>query len=437
MSKLEIQDKSIDILDVSNKCSFKNNVDVLNECFGANRSMYMRACYPQGRNDFLQEINTKDKIIVWMPKLYGNSSQWKNSISEDGTTIYEQAEAERTTDWMESDKHDLDAVRLVFVKKSLHDPYEFVGAFVSGKMDHLSHSYERIATKVRLIGNPVQEIELLDDSRNKDDRKENIRLMADRLGLEYRLLPYENQITLKNNRNRIVCMIRPSKDYYQLMSNMEFLDAVFHPGWRVKYAVRLSTIEEVEKTIRNEILPRFEPDRNEILAQGESGAAEFEAEIAEPDYVLEADLIDDEVNELGVEGTFREVVVKQRVNQSVFRERLLKKYSHCCLCNVSNKRLLIASHIKPWSVSSPTEKVDVNNGLLLCPNHDALFDQGYVSFDEDGQIIISDGLNDVDRVFMNINGDMIVSLEEGQKEYMKYHRNTVYEKYKTEQTLEI
>lgn len=58
----------------------------------------------------------------------------------------------------------LDGIRLVFAKPDLKEPYEFVGVFVSDKMDYLKHSYKRIATKVRLIGDPVYQIEILDDS---------------------------------------------------------------------------------------------------------------------------------------------------------------------------------------------------------------------------------------------------------------------------------
>ena len=54
---------------------------------------------------------------------------------------------------------------------------------------------------------------------------------------------------------------------------------------------------------------------------------------------------------------------------------------------LSNKDFLIASHIKPWSKCKSNQKLDVNNGLLLCPNHDRLFDEGWISFDEIGKII--------------------------------------------------
>ena len=67
---------------------------------------------------------------------------------------------------------------------------------------------------------------------------------------------------------------------------------------------------------------------------------------------------------------------------------------------------LIASHIKPWVVSDPAEKLDIENGFLMCPNHDKLFDQGWITFSDDGEIIISEDLPQRDRTFVNIRENM-------------------------------
>ena len=138
--------------------------------------------------------------------------------------------------------------------------------------------------------------------------------------------------------------------------------------------------------------------------------------------------IDKEVDTLGILGEERLAYIKVRVNQSVFREQLLRRYKHCCLCNVSDEALLRASHIKPWSESNANEKLDVDNGLILCPNHDVLFDQGFISFNDEGKILISDILSENDRMFMNVNPNMEIKLTEGNKEYMYYHRKKIFKK---------
>lgn len=125
------------------------------------------------------------------------------------------------------------------------------------------------------------------------------------------------------------------------------------------------------------------------------------------------------------QGEEREALIKVRVNQSAFRKLLMRRYTHCCLCDVDDESLLAASHIKPWAKSSHAEKVDVNNGLLLCPNHDKLFDRGYISFDNGGHIVISDELSKNCAISMNIKNDMQIELSNDNIKYMEYHRNNV------------
>jgi hypothetical protein len=125
-------------------------------------------------------------------------------------------------------------------------------------------------------------------------------------------------------------------------------------------------------------------------------------------------------------GKEREAIVKIRVNQDKFRQGLLNKYAHCCLCGVNNANLLVASHIKPWAESDEHEKLDLNNGLLLCPNHDKLFDMGLISFDDTGNMLISSNVDNVNRIFMNINTTMKIDVNGDNKEYIRYHRENVW-----------
>ena len=114
-----------------------------------------------------------------------------------------------------------------------------------------------------------------------------------------------------------------------------------------------------------------------------------------------------------------------RKTQTNFRAKLLKRESRCQLCHLSWEPLLIASHIIPWAVADEAQKNDVNNGLLLCINHDALFDKGYISFDENGKIIISDVLPSSYHKTLNIRDDMKIKLLPEQQEYMEFHRNSL------------
>lgn len=167
MAKLKVLAKRFDILDANDEsCQFRINIDVLNEVFGVGRSMYARAVYPDKKGVYFTDNNPKEKLYIWMPKLYGNSSEWKNRISEDGNKIKETAEPIRHTDWISNvDKEYINALRITFVKADPNGPYKFAGIFQNEKIEFCDYIYKRVATKIKLIGNPVTEIELLDDNR--------------------------------------------------------------------------------------------------------------------------------------------------------------------------------------------------------------------------------------------------------------------------------
>lgn len=122
----------------------------------------------------------------------------------------------------------------------------------------------------------------------------------------------------------------------------------------------------------------------------------------------------------------KEATIKARIGQSGFRKMLLRKYKKCCICGIENESLLIASHIKPWSECEKEEKTDYqSNGLLLCPQHDKLFDKGYISFTDKGTILISKLLNINEYKLVNIQSDFKLNIELNNqlKIYMKYHKD--------------
>ena len=108
---------------------------------------------------------------------------------------------------------------------------------------------------------------------------------------------------------------------------------------------------------------------------------------------------------------------------------MLEKHGgKCCLCGVNNEDFLIASHIKPWSVSDENEKLNEFNGLLLCPNHDKLFDKGFISFDNNGNILISNKLDKTNRMFLNIGEQMKIDVNADNIEFIEYHRKNIFKK---------
>jgi len=125
--------------------------------------------------------------------------------------------------------------------------------------------------------------------------------------------------------------------------------------------------------------------------------------------------------------TDKELIIKARIGQSIFKKQLLAREKKCKLCGVNDERFLIASHIKKWSESNNQERLDVDNGLLLCPNHDALFDKGFITFDGTGRIRISNNLDDNLKIFLNINDSLLITMNESQAHYMKWHRENRFQ----------
>ena len=154
----------------------------------------------------------------------------------------------------------------------------------------------------------------------------------------------------------------------------------------------------------------------QILCTARNNQVEIEA----------AEVLEEEIENLNLKGEDREAVVKQRINQHIFRDRLLKKYSKCVLCGMSNPDLLTASHIKPWRDSDETERLSIYNGFLMCPNHDRLFDRGYISFNDDGSLLISDELSKDDRVFLNVHEGFLIELKTENLPFLQYHRKMVF-----------
>ena len=121
-----------------------------------------------------------------------------------------------------------------------------------------------------------------------------------------------------------------------------------------------------------------------------------------------------------------DAIVKRRVGQGPFRSLLIAKYGcECSVSGVGNNSLLIASHIVPWSESTADQKTDPDNGLLLSVTWDALFDKGFVSFDDNGNLMRSKRLDDDTVSRLGVTTEVNLPgkwLTEGRKKNLAKHR---------------
>lgn len=122
-------------------------------------------------------------------------------------------------------------------------------------------------------------------------------------------------------------------------------------------------------------------------------------------------------------------IIKARKGQGTFKENVHAIEKQCRLTGVSDIKHLIASHIKPWKNSTNTERLDGNNGLLLSPHVDHLFDKGYISFSHTGELIVSPVLNNDIRKRWDLEKNYGKNkFNKEQKTYLKYHREHIFKK---------
>ena len=171
-----------------------------------------------------------------------------------------------------------------------------------------------------------------------------------------------------------------------------------------------------------------------FLIENKISGFDYNLQLEKENVQAIVDDIDSFINSIpdGIPETEREALIKIRIGQSKFRDGLIEYWdSKCSVTECAKTRILIASHIKPWRdcIDDAGEKLDVMNGLLLIPNLDALFDKGFISFDDDGEIIISPQLSEDDQERLDVNNDMVLrkTLSERHKIYLKHHREYIFQ----------
>lgn len=125
--------------------------------------------------------------------------------------------------------------------------------------------------------------------------------------------------------------------------------------------------------------------------------------------------------------TEAEAKTKVRLGRQRFRNELLPLWNgKCALCDIVLPELLQASYAKPWKDSTNSERVDPNNGILLCRNHDALYNHGLIAFDGQGKIHISARIPEGDYEKYGLHGKMSVNRTEWNKPFLKWHKRWVF-----------
>jgi hypothetical protein len=148
---------------------------------------------------------------------------------------------------------------------------------------------------------------------------------------------------------------------------------------------------------------------------------EKESENHEDQIILEI------TSDLQIPETTRLDLVESRVGQGQFRKMVLRKEPICRVTGTSIPDFLIASHIKPWRNCSNEERLDANNGLMLAPHIDRLFDKGWISFSDHGDLLISRSLSEEILRLWSLTAEQNVGeFNSSQANFLAYHRSNIF-----------
>lgn len=123
-----------------------------------------------------------------------------------------------------------------------------------------------------------------------------------------------------------------------------------------------------------------------------------------------------------------------RKGSEKYRREVINYMPQCPFTKITDERLLIASHIKPYSIciknNENEQALDYLNGLALSPTYDKLFDQGYITFTDNGELVCGTQLSSYtwEKLSINPNAKNKMRIFPEEREmYLDYHRNNVFQ----------
>lgn len=135
-----------------------------------------------------------------------------------------------------------------------------------------------------------------------------------------------------------------------------------------------------------------------------------------------------------IEGKEKIRLIKTRVNQNDFRQRILASYNEkCCITGISFTSLLVASHIIPWS-KNEQERLNPRNGICLNNFHDKAFDKGLITITSDYRVKLSDSIlkkskeSYVQKYFIEYQNQPIILPDRFSPsiEFLEYHHQNIF-----------
>ena len=135
------------------------------------------------------------------------------------------------------------------------------------------------------------------------------------------------------------------------------------------------------------------------------------------------------IHQKPIDATEKTALILARRGQGLFKQRVRQVEKRCRITGVDRIEHLRASHCKPWRDSDDSERLDGENGLLLTPSIDHLFDRGFISFETDGRLLVSPVAHAESLKRMGVPVDECVNVggfSKGQRQYLEFHQERVF-----------
>lgn len=151
---------------------------------------------------------------------------------------------------------------------------------------------------------------------------------------------------------------------------------------------------EGASNLDREVWDEFHEDWETLAVESETLRRKLDANAASSDEA------DEFIDPAEYSGETKKVLIEQRIKQIFFRRAVLSSYrGRCCMSGLSDARLLIASHIVPWS-EDKANRLNPSNGLCLSAIHDRAFDKGLITLSDDFKIVVSEELKRLNDFFV-------------------------------------
>jgi hypothetical protein len=231
---------------------------------------------------------------------------------------------------------------------------------------------------------------------------------------------YYSRILIDEYNNQVIYEIVNSPRLYDYEPKIVF------PIFDEQYTYTDVSFKEYEDFYYDEVLGVEGKDFCYFVYQDE-GLKEIDIQNYSNNKLI--DLINEYEYDLTGKDTTKKVLTNARLNTGTLRSVALSRDDNkCLLCELSDSRLLVCSHIKPWRTGE--SRLDKNNVLTLCSIHDALFDKGFIAFSDDGKVLYSENDifdSEIMKSIKNVTNDRLrCSNYDKMKENFQYHRENIF-----------